>query len=109
MGSVCKLVLSIHGDSDWYGRFCPAAGFAGRLIARYLYNHPQRGSYTLGVGVRTTDKGEALRKALEFDETVLVVQVDAGQYGQVEAAVKGAKVVISAVGPYWTCGEGIAK
>ncbi|KAI9067474.1 hypothetical protein FKP32DRAFT_264745 [Trametes sanguinea] len=86
-----------------------ASGFAGRLITRYLHNHPQRGSYTLGVGVRTIDKGEALRKALDFDETVLVVQVDAGQYGQVEAAVKGAKVVISAVGPYWTCGEGIAK
>ncbi|OSC96784.1 hypothetical protein PYCCODRAFT_1249358 [Trametes coccinea BRFM310] len=99
----------LGNDREWFPPFRLVSGFAGRLITRYLFNHPQRGSFTLGVGVRSEAKGEALRKALGFDETVLVIQVDAGQYEQVEAVVKGAKVVISAVGPYWTCGEAIAK
>ncbi|KAI8978342.1 Saccharopine dehydrogenase-domain-containing protein [Trametes punicea] len=86
-----------------------ATGFTGRLVTRYLNSHPQRASYTLALGVRSKSKGEALKQNLRLADDVGLVQLDVARYDQVEAAVKDAKVVINAVGPYWKSGEGVVR
>ena len=84
-------------------------GFTGRLIARYLYNHSQRASFTFALGVRSKAKGEALKKSLGIDDTVGLVQVDVGDYASVETAVREVRVVINVVGPYWLWGNNIVR
>ncbi|KAI0752784.1 Saccharopine dehydrogenase-domain-containing protein [Daedaleopsis nitida] len=86
-----------------------ATGFTGRLVTRYLYNHPERSSFTFAIGVRSAAKGEALRTSLGLDESVKVVQVDVSQYDTVARAVEDAKVVINVVGPYWSFGENVVR
>ncbi|KAI8978341.1 Saccharopine dehydrogenase-domain-containing protein [Trametes punicea] len=86
-----------------------ATGFTGRLITRYLHNHPQRASFTFAIGVRSKAKGEQLKKSLGLDENVQIVQLDVASYDQVEAAVQDAKVVINAVGPYWRWGTNVVR
>ncbi|KAI0697402.1 Saccharopine dehydrogenase-domain-containing protein [Cerioporus squamosus] len=86
-----------------------ATGFTGRLITRYLHNHPQRSSYTFALGVRSKSKGEDLKKSLGLDDTVVVVQVDVADYASVEAAVREVRVVINTVGPYWLWGDNVVR
>ncbi|OSC96785.1 hypothetical protein PYCCODRAFT_1378483 [Trametes coccinea BRFM310] len=86
-----------------------ATGFTGRLITRYLYNHPQRSSFTLGVGVRSKAKGEELKRSLGLDDRVQLIQLDVSSYETVEPAVKDAKVVINAVGPFWRYGANVVR
>ncbi|KAH9934322.1 NAD(P)-binding protein [Fomitopsis serialis] len=80
-----------------------ATGFTGRLITDYLAHHPQRASFTFGVAGRSQAKLEALKKSLDLNDTIKVVQLDVTNGAQVEEAVKSAQVVINAVGPsiYW--------
>ena len=91
------------------GEIGPVAGFTGRLITRYLYSHPQRSSFSFALGVRSKAKGEALKRSLGLDDSVQLVQVDVTRYEDVEAAVKEAKVVINAVGPYWRWGTNVVR
>ncbi|KAI0645103.1 Saccharopine dehydrogenase-domain-containing protein [Trametes meyenii] len=86
-----------------------ATGFTGRLITRYLYNHPQRASFSLAIGVRSKSKGEALQQSLGLDESVKLVQLDVTRYDQIDAAVKDSKVVINAVGPFWRWGTNVVR
>ncbi|RPD57921.1 hypothetical protein L226DRAFT_538874 [Lentinus tigrinus ALCF2SS1-7] len=86
-----------------------ATGFTGRLITRYLYNHPQRNSFTFAIGIRSKAKGEELKKSLGIDDSVSIVQVDVNSYEDVEAAVKDTKVVINVVGPYWLWGTNVVR
>ncbi|KAI9067472.1 hypothetical protein FKP32DRAFT_1588577 [Trametes sanguinea] len=86
-----------------------ATGFTGRLITRYLYNHPQRSSFSLGVGVRSKAKGEELERSLGLDESVQLIQLDVSSYETIEPAVKDAKVVINAVGPFWKYGANVVR
>ncbi|TFK88041.1 hypothetical protein K466DRAFT_88124 [Polyporus arcularius HHB13444] len=86
-----------------------ATGFTGRLITRYLYNHPQRGAFTFAIGIRSRSKGEELKKSLGLDDSVKIVQVDVNRYEDVEAAVKETKVVINVVGPYWIWGTNVVR
>ena len=87
-----------------------ATGFTGKLIARYLANHPQRASspapFTLTLGGRSKDKLDQVAKSLGLDSTVVV---DLSDYSAVESAVVRAKVVINAVGPYWKFGENVVR
>ena len=39
-------------------------GFTGRLITRYLYDHPQRALFNFALGVRNKSKGEELNADL---------------------------------------------
>ncbi|OBZ69645.1 hypothetical protein A0H81_10198 [Grifola frondosa] len=86
-----------------------ATGFTGRLITRYLYNHPQRSSFTLAVGARSKAKLDALKASLRLDDSVLLVQVDVTRRAEVEDAVRQAHVVINAVGPYWRWGTSVVR
>ncbi|KAI0752778.1 Saccharopine dehydrogenase-domain-containing protein [Daedaleopsis nitida] len=86
-----------------------ATGFTGRLITRYLHNHPQRTSFTFALGVRSKSKGEELKRSLGIDDSVTLVQVDFSSYDNIEAAVKDTKVVINLVGPYWTWGADVVR
>ncbi|KAI0697401.1 Saccharopine dehydrogenase-domain-containing protein [Cerioporus squamosus] len=86
-----------------------ATGFTGRLITRYLYNHPQRASFTFAIGIRNKAKGEELKKSLGIDDSVKLVQLDVNRYEDVEAAVKDTKVVINVVGPYWLWGTNVVR
>ncbi|KAI0629479.1 Saccharopine dehydrogenase-domain-containing protein [Trametes polyzona] len=86
-----------------------ATGYTGRLITQYLYSHPQRSQFTLALGVRSKAKGESLKQSLALDDSVQLVQLDVTRYEQVEAAVKDAKVVINAVGPYWLWGTNVVR
>ncbi|KZT05453.1 uncharacterized protein LAESUDRAFT_727099 [Laetiporus sulphureus 93-53] len=86
-----------------------ATGFTGRLITRYLVNHPDRSSFTVGIAARSKYKLEELKCTLGLDDSVKTYHVDVMQRSQVEEAVKGAKVVISAVGPYWKLGSEVVR
>jgi fibrillarin-like rRNA methylase len=80
-------------------------GFTGRLIARYLYAHKDRGSkFTFAVGARSKAKLDTLVSELSLDETVQVILVDVTKPEQVDAAVKNVKVVINTVGPFMRWG-----
>jgi len=89
-----------------------ATGFTGKLIARYLANHPQRPSspFTLALGGRSRDKLKevaiSLGSTTNSDSIVVVNLLD---YSNVESAVVRAKVVINAIGPYWKFGDNIVR
>ncbi|KAG8903197.1 hypothetical protein FRB99_003609 [Tulasnella sp. 403] len=96
-----------------------ATGYTGRLILQYLASHPSRktlteskvnpGDFTLGVGGRSLDR--VRRACVEFslkeDHDVKLLQVDTLDEKQVREAVKGFRVVISAVGPFWKYGKAV--
>lgn len=90
-----------------------ATGFTGKLIARYLVNHPQRASspFTITLGGRSRSKLTEVAKSLGLttnpDPEIAVV--DLLDYSTVESAVIRAKVVINAVGPYWKFGEHVVR
>ena len=89
-----------------------ATGFTGKLIARYLVNHPQRPSsqFTLSLGGRSREKLNEV--AISLGSTAnsdSIVVVNLSDYSSVESAVVGAKVVINAVGPYWKFGDNVVR
>ena len=89
-----------------------ATGFTGKLIARYLANHPQRASapFTLTLGGRSRGKLKEVAKWLGLDASSdSVAVVDLSDYSTVESAVIRTKVVINAVGPYWKFGEYVVR
>lgn len=89
-----------------------ATGFTGKLITRYLANHPQRASspFTLTLGGRSREKLNQLAKSLESrTSSDSIVVVDLSNYSNVESAVIRAKVVVNAVGPYWKFGEHVVR
>ncbi|CCM04780.1 uncharacterized protein FIBRA_06971 [Fibroporia radiculosa] len=86
-----------------------ATGYTGRLIARYLAHHPQRSTFSLALGARSEAKLEALKRDLTLDDSVALIQVDVSNRLEVEQAIRNAKVVVSAVGPYWTWGVNVVR
>ncbi|KZT05450.1 NAD(P)-binding protein [Laetiporus sulphureus 93-53] len=86
-----------------------ATGFTGRLITRHLVNHPERTSFTLGLAGRSESKLEELKRSLGLDQSVKLYQIDVTERNQIEDAVKSAKVIISAVGPYWRLGAEVVR
>ena len=89
-----------------------ATGFTGKLIARYLVNHPQRTSspFSLTLGGRSRDKLTEVAKSLGLNiDSDSIVVADLSDYPSVESAVIRAKVVINAIGPYWKFGEYVVR
>lgn len=89
-----------------------ATGFAGKLIARYLANHPQRPSpsFTIALGGRSRKKLNEVAKSLGLSmDSDSIVVVDLSDYTSVENAVVRAKVVINAIGPYWKFGGRVVR
>lgn len=89
-----------------------ATGFTGKLIARYLVNHPQRQSspFTLALGGRSRDKLNEV--AISLGSTAnsdSIVVVNLSDYSSVDSAVVRAKVVINAIGPYWKFGDNVVR
>lgn len=82
-----------------------ATGFTGGLIARYLSFHSQRTQFTLAFGGRSERKLAQVVKSLGLtNNDVGLVQVDVSNENDVEQVVKSARVVINAIGPYWSYG-----
>ncbi|KZT69673.1 hypothetical protein DAEQUDRAFT_726308 [Daedalea quercina L-15889] len=86
-----------------------ATGFTGRLITSYLAHHPQRAAFTFSVAGRSETKLKALKKQCALDDAVRLVRLDVTKEDEVEEAVKGARVVLNAVGPFIYWGEAIIK
>lgn len=91
-----------------------ATGFTGKLIARYLANHPQRTSspapFTLALGGRSREKLNKVATSLGLStNSDSIVVVDLSAYASVESAVVRAKVVINAIGPYWKFGDYVVR
>lgn len=86
-----------------------ATGFTGRLITRYLSVHPQRHGFSLALGARSKDKLQTLFNELSLPTSVRPVEVDVTRPEDVERAVKGTKVVINTVGPYWRWGTPVVR
>ncbi|KAH7102867.1 saccharopine dehydrogenase [Auriculariales sp. MPI-PUGE-AT-0066] len=87
-----------------------ATGYTGSLVLRYLVSHPNRASFKLAVGVRSSSKAESLLQSLAVEPSqVTVVELDVQNEVQVEAAVARAKVVINVVGPFWLYGTPVIK
>lgn len=89
-----------------------ATGFTGNLVARYLVNHPQRAlqPFTIALGGRSRDKLNKVAASLGLNaDSDSIVVVDLSDYKSVEIAVVRAKVVINAIGPYWTFGGYVVR
>ncbi|KAL6305121.1 Saccharopine dehydrogenase-domain-containing protein [Sparassis latifolia] len=86
-----------------------ATGYTGRLIARYLCNHPQRATFTLAVAGRSKVRLESLKTSVALDDRVELLQIDVAKPEELDAAVEGVKVVINAVGPYWRWGTEVVR
>lgn len=86
-----------------------ATGFTGRLVARYLAAHPQRGRFTWVVAARSPAKLEALAKELKLSPDVGLVILDVTNEKDVERVVKTARVVINTVGPFHRYGTPVVK
>ncbi|KAJ7133739.1 Saccharopine dehydrogenase-domain-containing protein [Mycena crocata] len=86
-----------------------ATGFTGRLIAQYLANHRDSGSFTLALGARSKSRLDALVSELGLGSAVRLQVVDVTSPEQVDAAVATAKVVINTVGPFWTWGTPVVQ
>lgn len=88
-----------------------ATGHTGRLITRYLSQHPHRNSFTLAVGARSLTKLQRVLEEdnLRDDSSIHIVQVDVTKEVEVERAVKSTQVVINTVGPYWRWATPVVK
>lgn len=86
-----------------------ATGFTGQLITKYLAEHPQRSSFTLGIAARSQAKLADLKKRLNLDESVKEFVVDVTKFEDVENTVQQVKVVINAVGPFWRWGTSVVR
>ncbi|OSX61816.1 hypothetical protein POSPLADRAFT_1047071 [Postia placenta MAD-698-R-SB12] len=86
-----------------------ATGFTGRLVTRYLASHPARSSFTFAIAARSKSKLDELKRNLQLDDAIRVLQVDVTQPTQVEDAVKSARVVINTVGPFWKWGDPVVR
>ncbi|KAF9529743.1 Saccharopine dehydrogenase-domain-containing protein [Crepidotus variabilis] len=86
-----------------------ATGFTGGLTVRYLATHPQRQHFSLAIGGRNAKKLEEVVKKLNLASDVKLVQADATKDEEAERAVKGAKVVVNCVGPYWLYGTATVR
>ncbi|KAF9562971.1 hypothetical protein CPC08DRAFT_662407 [Agrocybe pediades] len=86
-----------------------ATGFTGGLITRYLSSHPQREHFTLAVGARSPQKLQKLIQEHSLPSSVKIVKVDVTKDDEIEAAVRGTRVVINTVGPYWTWGTPVVR
>lgn len=87
-------------------------GFTGKLIVRYLANHPQRdtSNFTLLLGGRSRDRLNHVATSLGLStDSESIVVVDLADYSGVENAVVRAKVVINAVGPFWKFGDNVVR
>jgi short subunit dehydrogenase-like uncharacterized protein len=86
-----------------------ATGYTGKLITRYLVAHPQQAQFTLAIGARSPQKLGKLVEDLNLPSSVKLVHVDVTQASEVEAAVRGTRVVINTVGPYWLWGTPVVR
>ncbi|KAI0686268.1 Saccharopine dehydrogenase-domain-containing protein [Cytidiella melzeri] len=86
-----------------------ATGFTGQLIVKYFSQHPERSEFTLGVAARSKSKLGELKQKLGLPDSVQQFCVDVTKQHEVDEVVQIARVVINAVGPYWTCGTPVLK
>ena len=86
-----------------------ATGFTGSLISKYLATHPQRKHFSFSVGARSLKKLEGVVTKLDLPSSIKLVQVDVTNNEELERAVKGTRVVINTVGPYWTWGTPVVR
>jgi short subunit dehydrogenase-like uncharacterized protein len=93
-------------DSDI--RVC-TTGFTGQLIVRYLNQHPEKAKFTLGIAARSKSKIDELKQKLNLPDSVQQYYVDVTKQHEVDEVVGVAKVVINAVGPYWTWGTPVLR
>ncbi|KAH8833919.1 Saccharopine dehydrogenase-domain-containing protein [Flagelloscypha sp. PMI_526] len=84
-----------------------STGLTGRLIVRYLLQHPEYNGFALGVHGRDKVKVQNMLDGLGIDIPVppAIFIVDITDQGQLDDAVSKTKVVINACGPYWTLGD----
>jgi short subunit dehydrogenase-like uncharacterized protein len=80
-----------------------ATGFCGRHAARYILEHSERSTYTVGLAVRSRSKLDSA--GLPIDDSVRIFELDIFDARAIEAAVRQAKVVLNCVGPYWHYGS----
>ncbi|KAF5321959.1 hypothetical protein D9619_001578 [Psilocybe cf. subviscida] len=86
-----------------------ATGYTGAYIVRYLVAHPQRSRFTLALGARSTEKLQKLADDLKLSKDVKLVKLDVTKQEDIDAAVATTRVVINAVGPYWTWGTPVVR
>ncbi|KAM6497886.1 Saccharopine dehydrogenase domain containing protein [Amanita muscaria] len=86
-----------------------ATGFNGRLIARYLASHPQRGRFSWAVAARSKNKLDQLVEGLSLPSDVGVLEFNADDKNNVEEVVKSARVIINAVGPFALHGTPVVR
>ncbi|KAI5119826.1 hypothetical protein M0805_004761 [Coniferiporia weirii] len=86
-----------------------ATGFTGKLITRYLHVHRERDSFSFGVAGRSKARLNELAEELGLGAAVPIFEVDVTRDDEVYDAVRHAKVVISAVGPYFRWGMSVVR
>lgn len=80
------------------------AGFTGRHITRYLKNHPQKSNFSFAVAGRSKSKLADLTAELSLGSDIPTILVDITNEKNLDEAVKGCRVVLNTIGPFWTYG-----
>ncbi|VDB91332.1 unnamed protein product [Peniophora sp. CBMAI 1063] len=84
-----------------------ANGYSGRLIAKYLLEHPQRNTFRLALAARSRSKLEAAK--LPLDSSVELWEVDLANEAALEETIGKVSVVVNCIGPYWRTGTPIVR
>ncbi|KAF8870375.1 saccharopine dehydrogenase [Infundibulicybe gibba] len=83
-----------------------ATGFTGKLITRYLASHPERSQYSFSIAARDSSKLESLASEAQLPSDAIHV-IDTTNVEQLTNLIARFKVVINAIGHYYTSGVAI--
>ena len=88
-----------------------ATGFTGQYITRYLAAHPQfkQGHFSFSIAARSQSKLHTLVQQLSLPPTINAIQVDITDDADLEKLVRGTRVIINAVGPFWLWGSPVVR
>jgi len=85
-----------------------ATGFVGKLVVRYLIEHPEKPSFALAG--RTLARLQGLKKEFSLGDSVGLIEVNSRDPASVQTLVSQAQVVVNLAGPYHAYGAaGIIK
>ena len=87
-----------------------ASGYTGKLVAEYMgkeYGYDE--SIRWAIAGRNKDKLSSLKKDLDLDERVSIIEVDSTNKDSLDSMTSSAKCILTTVGPYQLYGSSLVQ
>ena len=87
-----------------------ASGYTGKLVAEYMgkeYGNDE--SIRWAIAGRNKDKLSSLKKDLDLDERVSIIEVDSTNKDSLDSMTSSAKCILTTVGPYQLYGSSLVQ